>query len=610
MTAVPANAVAGETVENGTYAFAAKLDIGEGARSCSGALVDQQWVLTASSCFAENPAKGFKITAGAPKWKTTATVGRTDLTKPTGAVTDVVELVPYKEGWQRDLVMAKLAKPVTGVTPVAVGTGALRQGEELKVAGFGRTKSEWVPDRLGSASFTVDSVRDGSVAISPKNPADGAVCKGDTGGPAVRETGGRVELVAVNSTSWQGGCLGTDPSETRRGAVDTRVDDIGPWVQQVRSLPKRYVTASGDFNGDGKTDLAMLVDYGRNQAGHNQAALWVYTADGKGGFNEPRTVWETRAQDSWNWEASKLTAGDFNGDGKTDLAVLYNYGQTSDGRNETGLWTFTSKGSAGFEAPRRVWQSGSGSWNWDASKIVAGDFNGDGKTDLAVLYNYGQTSDGRNETGLITFTANDSNGFNDPRRVWESGKGSWNWNTSKLAAGDFNGDGKTDLAVLYGYGKTADGRNESALWFTANNSNGFNEPRKVWDSGKDSWNWEASKIVAGDFNGDGKTDLAVLYRYGLTSDGRNQTGLWVFDGSKNGFDAPHQVWDSGKDSWNWDASELAAGDFNGDGKADISITYNYGQGTDGRVQAGLWTFTGNGTGFNAPRRVWDNNLQR
>ncbi|QHC21024.1 FG-GAP-like repeat-containing protein [Streptomyces sp. GS7] len=600
LTVAPAHAVVGDAAKDGQYSFTAKLDIGEGKRSCSGTLVDEQWVLTAASCFADN---GQSVKAGAPQMKSKATIGRADLSTEAGQVRDVVELIPRND---RDLVMARLAAPVPDVVPANLATHTPASGEELRIAGYGRTKDEWVPDRVHSGTFGVDSVKGTTIAVTGKNTS--AVCKGDTGGPALRAQNGRQELAAVSSTSWQGGCLGSE-DEARKGAVESRVDDINHWIQQVRSLPKRYMTATGDFDGDGKTDLALLTDYGQSKDGRNQTALWVYTAKGDG-FAEPRTVWDS-GSDSWNWESGKLVAGDFDGDGNTDLGVLYNYGKESDGRNRTGLWTFTSRGDAGFEAPRKVWESGSdsswSSWNWESSKVVAGDFNGDGKSDLAVLYNYGKTSDGRNESALMTFTSI-GDGFNEPRKVWESGKDSWNWNTSKLAAGDFNGDGRADLAVLYGYGKTSDGRNHTALWMFDGSKGGFNAPRMVWDSGNDSWNWDASKLAAGDFNGDGRADLAVLYGYGKTSDGRNHTALWMFDGSKGGFNAPRTVWDSGNDSWNWDASELTAGDFNGDGKTDISVTYDYGRGADGRIETGLWAFTSKGDGVDAPRKVWSNSL--
>ncbi|MEV5241150.1 FG-GAP-like repeat-containing protein [Streptomyces cinnamoneus] len=612
LTAAPAVAVVGDSAKDGSYTFTAKLNIGNGERSCSASLVDAQWLISASSCFAENPAQDFKASAGAPKLKTTATIGRTDLMGNGGNVVDVVELVPRKD---RDLVMARLAAPVTGTTPLQVASSAPRAGEELRAAGYGRTKEEWAPNRLHAATFSVKNVKDTTVSLTAKS-ADAAMCLGDTGGPAIRENGGRYELAAVHSRFWQAGCLGTDKQETRTGAVDTRVDDLTGWIQQVRSLPKRYLTTTGDFDGDGKADVAMLTDYGQKD-GRSQAALWVYTAGGDG-FKEPRSVWETGTGgiDSWRWDASKLTSGDFNGDGKTDIGVLYNYGKTEDGRNKTGLWTFTSNGS-GFSGPDKVWESGSGawkSWNWESSKAVTGDFNGDGKTDVAVIYNGGYNN-GRNESTLLTFTSS-GNGFNAPVKVWESGPVSWNWNSMKLAAGDFNGDKKTDLALLYGYGKTADGRNETALWFTANNSNGFNEPRKVWNSldwqnGTGSWSWDTSKITAGDFDGDGKTDLAVLYGYDKTADGRNRTALWVFPGTENGFSDPRKVWESGTGSvtsWNWNTSELTAGDFNGDGKADIGVTYDFGQGSDGRNEAVLWTFTSKGDGFNEPRPVWTNKL--
>ncbi|WP_030024968.1 S1 family peptidase, partial [Streptomyces monomycini] len=235
---------------SGAYTFAAKLDIGNGQRGCSGALVERQWVITAASCFSDNPDDP-RVAEGAPKWKTTVTVGRTDLPASGGAVSEVSELVPYAG---RDLVMAKLAKPVSGVTPVAVGSAAPAQGEELKVLGFGRTKTEWVPDKLHAGTFTVGSVQAGKLGVTGK---DAAVCKGDTGGPALREQAGRVELVGVNGVSAQGGCLGTDVAETRTDAVSARVDDVSTWVQKVAYGPvfasapwgKATHIATGYFTG-------------------------------------------------------------------------------------------------------------------------------------------------------------------------------------------------------------------------------------------------------------------------------------------------------------------------------------------------------------------------
>src|SRR6478752_701688 len=71
-----ANALAGDTAASGSYAFTAKIDIGAGTRSCSGALVDRIWVVTAASCFVDKPAPGVTVPAGAPALKTTATIGR------------------------------------------------------------------------------------------------------------------------------------------------------------------------------------------------------------------------------------------------------------------------------------------------------------------------------------------------------------------------------------------------------------------------------------------------------------------------------------------------------------------------------------------------------
>ncbi|MFE5985963.1 FG-GAP repeat domain-containing protein, partial [Streptomyces wedmorensis] len=137
------------------------------------------------------------------------------------------------------------------------------------------------------------------------------------------------------------------------------------------------------------------------------------------------------ATGSWNWDRSKLTAGDFDGDGKADVGVLYDNGQTEDSRNVSALWTFTSTGSD-FTNPSKKWDSGTGSWNSDTSKLTAGDFNGDGKTDIGVLYGYGVQDDGSNRTGLWKFTSTGTD-FANPVMSWDSaGQTSWNWKASKL----------------------------------------------------------------------------------------------------------------------------------------------------------------------------------
>ncbi|MFJ2782053.1 trypsin-like serine protease, partial [Kitasatospora sp. NPDC087315] len=246
-SAVQAGAVTGAPAANGTYAYTARLDIGDNTRACTGALVDRLWVITAASCFADDPAQPAALAAGAPKWKTTATIGRTDLTNTgAGAVSEIVELVPRQD---RDLVLARLATPVDGIAPLPLATTAPATGETLRVPGYGRTTTEWAPLKLHSGQFTLDAVKTTSVDTTGVNGA--AVCKGDTGAPTVRETNGKAELVAVASRSWQGGCLGS--TETRTGVSSARTDDLTGWVKDtVRSAGVR-----GDANGDGRADALM-----------------------------------------------------------------------------------------------------------------------------------------------------------------------------------------------------------------------------------------------------------------------------------------------------------------------------------------------------------------
>ncbi|WP_084713377.1 FG-GAP-like repeat-containing protein [Streptacidiphilus rugosus] len=395
LTMSNASALAGDPVAAGAYAYSAKLVIGEGdtQRACSGTLVDPQWVLTAASCFADTP--GMAVAAGPPKLSTTVTVGRTDLSTSAGAVTTVTELVPRAD---RDVVMAKLAHRVLDVAPARIAATAPSPGEQLRATGFGRTKDEWVPDLLHSSLFSVQSVSGSDVALAAGSQG-AVICKGDAGGPLVREQGGSVEVAAVNSRSWQGGCLGTADTETRTDAVSSRVDDLGSWIKDT------VFVAPGDLTGDDKPDL-VAVDGAGN--------LRLYPGDGKGGLGSYVVI------GTGGWSGASVThRGDWTGDGLEDVVAIVG-GE---------LRVYPNRGDGSLAAPIKV-----ASGLPTSSKVVGiGDATGDGRPDLVIshddkLWLYAEG------TGATPSVA-------APVLI---GSGGWTPMTI-TAPGDANRDGRVDL---------------------------------------------------------------------------------------------------------------------------------------------------------------------
>ncbi|MEU7785879.1 ricin-type beta-trefoil lectin domain protein [Amycolatopsis sp. NPDC049159] len=250
VAAGPAGAIAGGSqAAEGTYSYVAKVNTA--GRGCTGALVAPQWVLTATTCFGDAATP-----AGPPPAAATVTVG--------GRTTAVASLVPRPD---RNLVLARLDAPVFTVAPVALGTSPVSTGETLRLAGYGRTATEWVPDRLSTATFTVAS----STATTLNVTADATTCKGDAGGPALRETGGATELVAINNASWQHGCIGE--TETRNGTTETRLDDLTDWVRaQIPPYAIRNFNGLCTGAGTQVTTAACAAD--------NTGQRWTLPGDG------------------------------------------------------------------------------------------------------------------------------------------------------------------------------------------------------------------------------------------------------------------------------------------------------------------------------------------
>ncbi len=237
-----------------------------------------------------------------------------------------------------------------------------------------------------------------------------------------------------------------------------------------------------DFDGDGKTDPAII----RNE---NNSAVWY-----------AKTTAGVSIQ-QFGLATDKFVPADYDGDGKTDPAVY-----------RSGIW-WTFKTSTNTVSSDQFGASG--------DTPIVGDFDADGRSDLCI-YRQGNWWLKKSSDGSV-------------------GVQQWGNATDKPLAGDFDGDGKADLAIY---------RPGVSEWWVSRSSNGTFISLQFGVSG--------DIPVPADYDGDRSTNIAVF---------RPSQGVWYTstDVNNNYYGAIY---------WGISGDVPVPGDYDGDGKTDAAVYRN------------------------------------
>jgi hypothetical protein len=263
-------------------------------------------------------------------------------------------------------------------------------------------------------------------------------------------------------------------------------------------------TLVGDFNGDGVLDLAAVN-------GNNTLTLLQGNGDG---------TFSMRLRFRTGQLPTMVASADFNGDGVPDLAVTNFEDNTVSVLLGNGDGTFQPKSD--FAAGR------------EPLVFAVGDFNGDGAPDVAVVDVF---------TAQVSILLNDGTGSLSMATQLPAGS-----QTQAIIVADFNGDGIADLAIA--------NNNSNNVSIFLGNGDGTFAPKMDFPAGL-----SPAALVAADFNQDGIMDLAVA---NATS---GSSSITVLLGNGDGSFRSGEVLPS-----DGIPTAVTAGDFNGDGISDLAWT--------------------------------------
>jgi hypothetical protein len=326
--------------------------------------------------------------------------------------------------------------------------------------------------------------------------------------------------------------------------------------------------AIGDVNGDGKPDVVAMGTQVNPTTFATSTVIETFFGNGSGTFPQVPSQ-TTTLPSSYGTTFGPIALADFNGDGKLDLV-------TTDSNCNVDI--FLGNGSGTFLTSPATFslQNYCGS---QTSQVYVADFNGDGKPDIIVPTSFSNTADlfiNTTPAGATTPT------FTDTSITLASGFQS----VSAVAVADFNGDGLPDLAVgLTKFGSPLTNSVEIIL-NSGNSTAPFSatpSPSVTFALPSDANTSGLSNLVVGDFNGDGHLDVAAMQ---LGQNGDNAIFALYGDGNGGLTSCPQssgattlQPCSTTQGQTITDLpmgtigqSQMVAGDFNHDGKADLAFT--------------------------------------
>jgi hypothetical protein len=271
-----------------------------------------------------------------------------------------------------------------------------------------------------------------------------------------------------------------------------------------------------DLRGSGTQDIVALTNSSLSTLlGNGNTPVSVLLGNGDGAFAAPVGL-NTGAT-----SVASIVVGDFNGDGKPDIATSNNAASSS---GTPSLSVLAGTGDGTFSAPVTT------AIGATATALAAGSLEG-GNLDLVLA-----------GSNIVTVLPGNGNGAFTTTPTYPANL----LYPDAIASGDFTGSGKSDLVVA------GLGGNATVL---LNGGNG------AFHTGPTlTVNGTPSAVVVGDFNGDGKKDIAVGTQAGTID---------VFLGSGNGtFGAAHVITLGSS----YSIGAMAVGDFNHDGRADLAVT--------------------------------------